>query len=280
MTDENRLAKRLRNNLVRSVKDASGKTVALESADGKLRLGAIGEVMNPGPKGDAGSTGAQGLKGEQGDAGPAGAIGQQGPSGAPGSDGARGDSGGVGQTGPQGLTGATGLAGATGPRGPAGDTGPAGGMGLQGARGETGQQGPVGAAGPAGAIGPAGEIGPAGAIGPAGSQGLKGDTGAAGPAGAAGTAGTKVQAIRVQTDAAGKYTWTFPTAFVAGVLPVIQITVQDASSATFNHKVTALSNTAVTIQLVKTTAVTVVGVSVLGMDTSPQAFVHLMVVAP
>jgi hypothetical protein len=87
-----------------------------------------------------------------------------------------------------------------------------------------------------------------------------------------------VQSIRVQTDTTGKYTWTFPTAFATGVLPVIGVTVQDTSTASFNHKITALSNTAVTIQLAKTTAVTVLGISVLGVDTNPQAFVHLTAV--
>lgn len=89
-------------------------------------------------------------------------------------------------------------------------------------------------------------------------------------------------ALRVQTDATGKYVWTFPAAFPVGVLPVVQITVQDTSAGSFNHKITALSNTGVTIQLQKTTAVNPLGAGVmlLGIDTNPQAVVHLTASAP
>jgi hypothetical protein len=105
---------------------------------------------------------------------------------------------------------------------------------------------------------------------------VKGDTGAAGPA------GTAVQRIRVQTDINGRYVWTFPTPYPAGVVPVIGLTVQDATAGNvvFNHKLLAVTNTSVTIQLAKVTTISVAGVGVLGFDTNPQAFVHITAVAP
>lgn len=66
MTDENRLLKRLRNSTVRNVKDANGNTIALESADGKLRLSTTSEVMQPGPQGNPGPQGAPGKDGVNG----------------------------------------------------------------------------------------------------------------------------------------------------------------------------------------------------------------------
>ncbi len=85
---------------------------------------------------------------------------------------------------------------------------------------------------------------------------------------------------RAQTNTSGVYTWTFPTAFGSGVIPVIECTVEDSSAASWNHQITAISNTAMTTQLVKTTAVTILGISVLGVSATPQAYVHLTARAP
>ena len=40
------------------------------------------------------------------------------------------------------------------------------------------------------------------------------------------------------------------------------------------------ANTAATVQITKTTAVTVLGISVLGISASPQAYVHMTAIAP
>lgn len=90
-----------------------------------------------------------------------------------------------------------------------------------------------------------------------------------------------VQRTRAQTNTSGVLTWTFPSAYGGGVTPIISLTVEDATAGvTWNDQITAISNTSVTIQLTKTTAVTVLGISVLGVAATPQAFVHLMAVAP
>lgn len=90
-----------------------------------------------------------------------------------------------------------------------------------------------------------------------------------------------IQRTRAQTNAAGALTWTFPSAYGGGITPIVALAVEDATAGvSWNQQITAISNTSVTIQLTKTTAVTVLGVSVLGVAATPQAFVHLMAVAP
>lgn len=90
-----------------------------------------------------------------------------------------------------------------------------------------------------------------------------------------------IQRTRAQTNAAGALTWTFPQAYGSGVTPIVSVTVEDATTGvTWNQQITAVSNAGVTIQLAKTTVVAVLGISVLGVAATPQAFVHMVAVAP
>lgn len=89
---------------------------------------------------------------------------------------------------------------------------------------------------------------------------------------------SSLQRTRAQTNTSGVLTWTFPVAFAAN--PIIEVTVEDGTAATWNHQITSLSTTSVTIQITKTTAVTVLGVSVLGLAANPQAFLHVVAAAP
>lgn len=91
----------------------------------------------------------------------------------------------------------------------------------------------------------------------------------------------EVQRTRVQTNVTGAYTWPFPTPYGDGVTPNVQITVEDSTTGNiWNQQVTAINNTSVTIQITKTTSVSVLGINVLGIAATPQAYVHLMAVAP
>lgn len=86
---------------------------------------------------------------------------------------------------------------------------------------------------------------------------------------------------RAQTNAAGLLSWTFPTPYPDGVIPVVQVAVEDASAgANWGHQITSVSNTGMTVQLSKTTAVLVLGISVLGIAANPQAYVHLTAIPP
>lgn len=92
---------------------------------------------------------------------------------------------------------------------------------------------------------------------------------------------SRAQKIRVLTDTSGSYTWVFPTPYPAGVIPAIQLTVEDAGAGTvWNHKVVTTTNTQVVVQITKTTSVTVLSVSVLGIAANPQAYVHINAAYP
>lgn len=90
----------------------------------------------------------------------------------------------------------------------------------------------------------------------------------------------KIHRIRAQTNSNGELTWVFPSAFSAGVIPVIGVTVEDNSGATFNHRLTAVTNTSVSIKLDKSSAVTLLGISILGIANNPQAYVHVTAMEP
>lgn len=166
--------------------------------------------------------------------------------------------------------GTAGPIGPMGPAGPPGSNGSAGQTGATGSQGSTGTNGEVGATGPQGVPGPAGQAGSTGATGAAGSTGATGLDGS-----------LSIQRIRAQTATTGLYTWTFPTPFATGVKPIISVSVEDATAnAQWGHQITSVNNISATIQLSKTTPVTVVGVSVLGVATNPQAFIHLTAIAP
>lgn len=91
---------------------------------------------------------------------------------------------------------------------------------------------------------------------------------------------TPIQRTRQQTNTSGLLTWTFPTPFGGGVVPVIGVAVESGSTDSWGHVLKSVSNTAVTVQLTRTAAVTILGISVLGIAATPQAYVHLMAVAP
>jgi len=85
-----------------------------------------------------------------------------------------------------------------------------------------------------------------------------------------------IQRIRVQTNTSGAYTWTFPTAFSG--TPVVEITVEDGADASWNHRITSLSSTAVSIQLGKLTATSLLGINLLQIASNPQAYIHITAV--
>lgn len=91
---------------------------------------------------------------------------------------------------------------------------------------------------------------------------------------------TSIKRIRAQTNANGEYVWTFSPAYASGVVPVIGVTVEDGGTSFWNHHVKSVSNAGATIQITKTNAVTVLGISVLGISASPQAYIHLTASAP
>jgi hypothetical protein len=84
-----------------------------------------------------------------------------------------------------------------------------------------------------------------------------------------------MQRIRILTNVTGACTWVFPITYPVGLKPVISVTVEDATGATWHPQITSLDNASISIQLVKTTTVSVLGVNVLSVTTNPQAYVHV-----
>lgn len=79
--------------------------------------------------------------------------------------------------------------------------------------------------------------------------------------------------IRAQTDSNGDYTFTFPAAF--GSTPKISVTVESSSSDYYTAQITSVSTTAVSVQVRRTSAVTVLSVSVLGVQSPAQTYIHI-----
>lgn len=275
--------------------------------------------LTPGP---TGATGASGATGATGAAGPQGSIGLTGPTGPAGAKGDTGTAGSTGSQGAQGVPGATGSTGSTGAQGDQGlkgDKGDPGDDGTDGAPGAVGATGSVGATGAAGAKGDTGSQGPqgapgaTGATGTTGSTGLKGDTGSTGPqgsTGATGSAGTnatttlgatgsvaglmsatdkaKIDALvltqraRAQTDSSGSYTWTYPVAYGSGVVPIISV-VSESASTTIPQGVQIIgvpTNTSCTFKVINLPSTSVLGIVVIGAPGGAQAYLHLTATSP
>lgn len=90
---------------------------------------------------------------------------------------------------------------------------------------------------------------------------------------AASNPGDLTQRIRVQTDATGAYTWTFPTPYAAGSVPVIEIVAEGAVGSTDVVNVQTSgppSNTQVTVRVTRTvqSVVSLLGLTILSVPTS------------
>lgn len=120
------------------------------------------------------------------------------------------------------------------------------------------------------------------------SQGPTGAAGANGSNGTNGTNGTNatVEQAKVLTTASdGTLTWTYPTAYGAGVVPVVECLAQSASTTTVvNCQLTATptnTSAALRVTLTNVTVVTLIGLSILSVPTSPGVTtVHVTARAP
>lgn len=93
----------------------------------------------------------------------------------------------------------------------------------------------------------------------------------------------RIKVTRAQTDTSGNLTWNFPTAFPAGVTPVIGIAVEDGTTdSLWASRIVSVSNVGVTLKLSKTVAISValLGLTIPVLQAIPQAFVHLTAFLP
>jgi hypothetical protein len=172
-------------------------------------------------------------------------------------------------------------------------------------QGGIGPQGPIGPKGDTGDIGPQGPQGPTGATGPAGATGAQGPSGivtltTTGTGAATYNAGTStlniptpsiptvpvINRARITTASDGTYAWTLPIACSSGQVPIVQMTPEGATSggtAGWNYNTIVVgtpSNTTVNIKVIPIAAVTLLGISVLGIQTGTATVVHLTAVCP
>lgn len=91
-----------------------------------------------------------------------------------------------------------------------------------------------------------------------------------------------IQRARVQTDASGNYTWTYPVAYGAGVVPVISA-ISESASSTVPQGVQIVgvpTNTSATFKVINLPSTSVLSIVVLGAPTAAQAYIHLTAIAP
>lgn len=102
-----------------------------------------------------------------------------------------------------------------------------------------------------------------------------------GDTGSPGSAAKLVQATTATTNAAGLYTWTFPTPFAA--TPRVTSAVQSATTDIFDVKIVSVSTTQCTVQIGRTQAsvVALLSLTILSVPASVGAqVVHIVAVAP
>ena len=120
-----------------------------------------------------------------------------------------------------------------------------------------------------------------GSPGTNGTNGTQGIQGIQGIQGVPGTNARLIQDVSVTTNAAGSYTWTYPTAFAAP--PIIAAAVQSATTDIFDVKVVSRTATQCVVQIGRTQAATValLGLTILSVPASVGAqTVHIIAVAP
>lgn len=84
------------------------------------------------------------------------------------------------------------------------------------------------------------------------------------------------QKTTITTNAAGEYTWTYPTAYPVGTKPTVGVTVEGPATYTYNHVATAVTNTSMTVKVTRSRPVTVLSISVMGVESAAATTVHLM----
>jgi len=91
-----------------------------------------------------------------------------------------------------------------------------------------------------------------------------------------------IQRLRVQTNATGDYTWTYPVAYGSGIVPIISC-LTESSSSTVPQGVQIVgvpTNTSCTFKVINLPSTSVLSIVVLGAPTGSQAYLHLTAIAP
>lgn len=90
-----------------------------------------------------------------------------------------------------------------------------------------------------------------------------------------------VQRARVQSDASGNLTWTYPVAFPNGSIPIIAALPEGGTSVLTNIQIVGTpTNTSTTFKVLQPSGLTILGLQVLGPATGIQAYLHVFAVVP
>lgn len=92
---------------------------------------------------------------------------------------------------------------------------------------------------------------------------------------------TEIQKSRAQTDASGNYTWTYPSAYGGGIVPIIGVVPEGGSTVPLNVQIVGTpTNTAVTFKVLSLPNISILGIATLGAPTGTQAYLHMTAIAP
>lgn len=93
---------------------------------------------------------------------------------------------------------------------------------------------------------------------------------------------TRIQRTRATTAADGTYTWIFPSAYPANVIPIVSVEAETNTSRPVVAQIMSVNNTQVTIRCSRNKAISVavLGVGVEAFEAPGAISVHLMAVAP
>lgn len=91
----------------------------------------------------------------------------------------------------------------------------------------------------------------------------------------------KVQRIRAQTNISGNYSWLY-SGFASGTTPIFHASVETNNQLLpiYVQVVNPPDWTGVTIKVIQSPVVNVLGINVIGEATGLQSYVHLSVMAP
>lgn len=91
-----------------------------------------------------------------------------------------------------------------------------------------------------------------------------------------------IQRARAQTDASGNYTWTYPVAYGSGVIPVISALSETASTSIPQgvQIIGVPTNTSCVFKVLNLPATSVLGITVIGVPTGAQAYLHITAQLP
>lgn len=90
-----------------------------------------------------------------------------------------------------------------------------------------------------------------------------------------------INRVRATTAADGTYSWTLPIACASGTTPVVSITPESSTAGdAISHRVTAISNTTVSVFAGRSAGLTVLSLTVLGVPAGAAIPLHLIAICP